>query len=64
VGPNQLVILSELLDEGESGLLVVAAQDTEARVDAAITCGTKLLKKQMRADDKDLEKALDEATTG
>jgi hypothetical protein len=35
-------------------------------VDAAVTRGNELLKKQMRADEKDLEKALDEAkaTTG
>jgi uncharacterized membrane protein len=61
---SDLKDLGELLDEGQSGLLVVAAQDTEARVDAAITHGNRLLKKQMRADEKDLEKALDEATTG
>ncbi len=60
---SDLKDLGELLDEGQSGLLVVAAQDSEARVDAAVTRGTKLLKKQMRADEKDLEKALDEATS-
>ena len=32
-------------------------------MDAAVTRGTKLLKKQMRAAEKDLEKALDEATS-
>ena len=63
ISRSDLKDLGELLDEGQSGLLVVAAQDTEARVDAAVTRGNKLLKKQMRADEKDLEKALDEATT-
>ena len=64
ISRSDLKDLGELLDEGQSGLLVVAAQDSEARVDAAVTRGNKLLKKQMRADEKDLEKALDEATTG
>jgi hypothetical protein len=32
-------------------------------VDVSLQSGTKLLKKQMRADEKDLEKALDQATT-
>jgi uncharacterized membrane protein len=64
ISRSDLKDLGELLDEGQSGLLVVAAQDSEARVDAAVTRGKKLLKKQMRADEKDLEKALDEATAG
>lgn len=49
------------LDEGKSGLLVIAAQDTEARVDAAITRSTKTMKKQLRVDEKNLEASLDEA---
>ena len=53
--------LGELLDEGHSGLLVVAAQDTEARIDEALVRGEKLLKKQLRADERALEQALDEA---
>jgi len=44
-----------------SGLGLPAAQDTEARLDAAITHGKKILKKQLRSDEKDLEAALDEA---
>ena len=53
--------LGELLDEGDSGLLIVAAQDTEARLDDAIKHGNKIVKKQLRSDEKDLEAALDEA---
>ena len=53
--------LGELLDEGDSGLLVVAGQDTEARLDEAIKRGKKVVKKQLRSDQKDLEAALDEA---
>src|SRR5262249_25244524 len=44
-----------------SGLGLPAVQDTEARLDAAITHGKKILKKQLRSDEKDLEAALDEA---
>jgi len=53
--------LGELLDEGDSGLLIVAAQDTEARLDEAIKHGKKVIKKQLKSDQKDLEAALDEA---
>ena len=53
--------LGELLDDGQSGLLVVAAQDSEARIDEAVTRGKKAVKKQLRADEKDLEAAVDEA---
>jgi uncharacterized membrane protein len=53
--------LGELLDEGDSGLLIVAAQDTEARLDEAIKHGNKIVKKQLRSDKKDLDAALDEA---
>jgi uncharacterized membrane protein len=53
--------LGERLDAGQSGILVVAAQDTEEHIDRAITRGQKILKKQMRADAKSLKSALDEA---
>jgi uncharacterized membrane protein len=53
--------LGELLDKGDSGLLIVAAQDTEARLDEVIKHGNKIVKKQLRSDEKDLESALDEA---
>jgi len=53
--------LGELLDKGDSGLLIVAAQDTEARIDEAVKHGNKIVKKQLRSDEKDLEAAIDEA---
>jgi Protein of unknown function (DUF1269) len=53
--------LGELLDIGDIGLLIVAAQDTEARIDEAVKHGNKIVKKQLRSDQKDLEAALDEA---
>src|SRR5215472_14309689 len=46
--------LGELLDKGDSGLLIVAAQDTEARIDEAVKHGNKISKKQLRSDEKDL----------
>jgi uncharacterized membrane protein len=42
--------LGELLDEGASGLLVVAATDLESRVNAAITHAKKRVKAQVQAD--------------
>ena len=39
----------------------MAAQDTEARLDEAIKHGNKIVKKQLRSDEKDLDAALDEA---
>ena len=56
--------LGELLDDGQSGLVVVAATDLEDRVEAAVKHAAKLTKKQMRADEKALEKEIDAATKG
>ena len=61
---SDLKELGELLDEGQSGLVVVAATDMEAKVDEAIERAAKTVKKQMRADEKELEKEIDEATKG
>jgi uncharacterized membrane protein len=58
---SDLKELGELLDEGQSGLVVVAATDLEARVDEALKGAAKVAKKQLRADEKDLEKEIDEA---
>jgi uncharacterized membrane protein len=65
---SDLKELGELLDEGQSGLVVVAASDVEARVQESIKRAAKLTKKQLRADEKSLEKEIDaaaeEATKG
>jgi uncharacterized membrane protein len=61
---SDLKELGELLDEGQSGLVVVAATDMEAKVNEAIERAAKMVKKQMRADEKELEKEIDEATKG
>lgn len=64
---HDLKELGELLDDGESGLLIVAAEDVEARIDAALTLGARAVKKRLRADEKELEAlvdaALDDATS-
>ncbi|SOD71989.1 uncharacterized membrane protein [Jatrophihabitans sp. GAS493] len=59
---SDLKDLGELLDEGQSGLVVAAATDVEAHVDAAIKHAGKITKKQLRADEKELEKEIDAAT--
>ena len=58
---SDLKELGELLDDGQSGLIVVAATDVERRVEEAIKRADKLTKKQLRADEKALEKEIDEA---
>jgi uncharacterized membrane protein len=60
---SDLKALGELLDEGDSGLVVVAAADLEARIDSAIRRANKITKNQLRADEKALEKEIDAATT-
>ncbi len=53
--------LGELLDDGESGLVVVAATDVEAHVEEAISRAAKLEKKQLQADEKALAAEMDDA---
>jgi uncharacterized membrane protein len=47
---SDLKDLGELLDAGTSGLVVVAAADVEARVEAAIQRGKDIAKKQVQID--------------
>ncbi len=58
---SDLKEIGELLDDGQSGLIVIAASDLEAKVDQAITRAKKQTKKQLRADEKELEKEIDAA---
>jgi uncharacterized membrane protein len=58
---SDLKNLGELLDNGTSGLLVVAATDVEARVDAAITRAKKRAKARLQADTDALKQELDRA---
>ncbi len=56
---SDLKDLGELLDEGESGLVVVAATDVEARVEAATKLAKKQAKAQLQADTDAMKKELD-----
>ncbi len=58
---SDLKDLGEVLDDGQSGLVVIAATDLESRVEAAIKGAAKVTKKQLRADEKALEKEIDSA---
>jgi uncharacterized membrane protein len=53
--------LGELLDEGHSGLVVVAASDLGDRVERSITHASGLTRKQLTADETALEADIDAA---
>ncbi|MCX5044751.1 DUF1269 domain-containing protein [Aldersonia sp. NBC_00410] len=59
---SDLKELGELLDAGDSGLLVVAATDLESRVEKAIERADKLTKKQLEADVDQVSKEIDAAS--
>ena len=56
--------LGELLDEGHSGLVVIAASDLGDRVERALNRADKVSKKQLKADEKALEKEIEAAVQG
>jgi uncharacterized membrane protein len=56
---SDLKELGELLDNGTSGLVVVAATDVEARVEAAITRAKKRAKAQLQTDTNALKQEID-----
>lgn len=56
---SDLKDLGELLDHGTSGLLVVAAADVEAKVDAVITRAKQRAKTRVQADADAIKKGLD-----
>jgi len=56
---SDLKDLGELLDDGTSGLVVVAAADVEAKVEAVITRAKKRAKAQLQADTDALKKDID-----
>ncbi len=51
--------IGELLDAGNSGLIIVAATDIEARVEAAIQRGKDIVKKQVQIDANGLKSEID-----
>jgi hypothetical protein len=60
---SDLKSLGELLDEGASGLVVVAAADVEAKINAAITRAKKRAKAQLQADCDALKREIEESAT-
>jgi uncharacterized membrane protein len=60
---SDLKSLGELLDEGTSGLVVVAAADVEAKVSSAITRAKKMAKAQLQADCDALKREIEETAT-
>lgn len=56
---SDLKELGELLDKGSSGLIVVAASNIEAKVDAAITRAKKRAKAQLQADTNEIKREID-----
>lgn len=60
ISRGDLKELGEVLDEGTAGLIVLAGVDAERRVDEAITQATKIAKKQLRLDRKELDAQLAE----
>src|SRR5262249_4819468 len=48
--------LGEQLDEGQAGLVVVAASDLEAKVERAMKKADKIAAKELKADLKEIEK--------
>ena len=53
--------LGELLDNGESGLVVVAAADDTALVEGKFSHAPKVMRKELRADKKHLREEIEEA---
>ena len=51
--------LGELLDEGGSALILIAATDVQARIDKALVRAKKTLKKEVQADTDSLKKEID-----
>jgi len=56
---SDLKDLGELLDKGNSSLIVVAATDLEAKVDAAITRAKKKAKARLQADADAIKKEIE-----
>ncbi|WP_109522599.1 MULTISPECIES: DUF1269 domain-containing protein [Nocardia] len=59
---SDLKEVGELLDEGDTGLVVIAAMDLEARVEKTLDRASKVTKKQLRADTEQVGKEIEEAS--
>jgi uncharacterized membrane protein len=53
--------LGELLDEGHSGLVVIAASDLGSHIGQVLNRANKVTRKQLKADEMALEKQIDAA---
>jgi len=60
---SDLKSLGELLDQGASGLIVVAAADVEAKINAVITRAKKQAKALLQADCDALKQEIEDAAT-
>jgi uncharacterized membrane protein len=60
---SDLKELGELLDDGKSGLVVVAASDVASKVEAAITRAKKRAKAQLQADVDAMKREIDSVAT-
>ena len=58
---SDLKELGEALDEGQYGLLVIAATDVGDRINDAISSYQKMVSKEMKTDKKQLEKEIQES---
>ena len=59
---SDLKDLGEQLDAGDAGLIVVGASDLESKIDSAMKKAQKLEKKQLKADNAEIEKDAKEAS--
>ena len=59
---SNLKDLGELLDEGQAGLVVIAATDVGDRVAGAMKSAGKVIKKEIKANEKEFQKELKEAS--
>ncbi|HAN47414.1 MAG TPA: hypothetical protein DCQ20_00810, partial [Nitrospira sp.] len=53
---SDLKEVGESLDNGQAGLVVIAATDVSARVASALKSASKVISKQVKADQKELDK--------
>jgi len=58
---SDLKDLGELLDAGQTGLIVVAASDMSKKVEDAIKRSDKVVEKELKADEDAISKEVDEA---
>jgi len=58
ISRSDLKDLGDVLDDGEYGLIVVAATDVTARVQDAITSAQKVVKKELKTNQKALDKEM------